>query len=144
MDGGRRQGAARKKKRKKCQKYYLSECLHIYICNFEYRQIYVFGSVGVVSAGWAGLCGTPLKAKSNISYFITRRAPRQNEISDRVLPDELLGQPQERLLEVVVRLRGDVIVLQVLFAVECDLLRLNLAVLDLHLQHKHTQNTKKG
>lgn len=46
---------------------------------------------------------------------------------------ELAGQPQERLLEVVVGLGRNVIVLQVLLPVECDVLGLHLAVLDVDL-----------
>merc|ERR1719152_1135387 len=47
--------------------------------------------------------------------------------------DELPCQPEEGLLEVVVGLRRDVIVLQILLAVERDLLRLHLALLHVHL-----------
>lgn len=49
------------------------------------------------------------------------------------IPDELAGQPQERLLKVVVGLGRDIVVLQVLLPVECDLLGLDLAILDVHL-----------
>lgn len=54
-------------------------------------------------------------------------------------PDKLLGEPQERLLEVVVGLCRNVVVLKVLLAVERDLLCLHFAVLDLHLS-RHTQS----
>jgi hypothetical protein len=47
--------------------------------------------------------------------------------------DELPGEPQEGLLEVVVGLGGDVVVLEVLLAVECDGLGLDLALLDVDL-----------
>eukprot|EP00628_Pelagophyceae_sp_CCMP2097_P041750 CAMPEP_0184243558 /NCGR_PEP_ID=MMETSP0977-20130417/337_1 /TAXON_ID=483370 /ORGANISM="non described non described, Strain CCMP2097" /LENGTH=259 /DNA_ID=CAMNT_0026548827 /DNA_START=101 /DNA_END=877 /DNA_ORIENTATION=- len=50
-----------------------------------------------------------------------------------VVAAELARQPKKRLLEVVVRLGRNVVVLQVLLAVERNLLRLDLAVLDLHL-----------
>lgn len=50
-----------------------------------------------------------------------------------VVAGELAGQPEEGLLEVVVGLGGDVVVLEVLLAVEGDLLGLDLAVLDLDL-----------
>lgn len=48
-------------------------------------------------------------------------------------PDELACEPQERLLELVVRLGRDVKVLEVLLAVERNLLGLHLAVLHLDL-----------
>lgn len=47
--------------------------------------------------------------------------------------DQLASEPQERLLEVVVGLGGDVVVLQVLLAVEGDSLGLDLALLDVDL-----------
>ena len=47
--------------------------------------------------------------------------------------DQLASEPQERLLEVVVRLGRDVVVLQVLLAVEGDGLGLDLALLDVDL-----------
>lgn len=47
--------------------------------------------------------------------------------------DQLASQPEEGLLEVVVRLGGDVVVLQVLFSVKNDRLGLHLAVLNVHL-----------
>ena len=46
---------------------------------------------------------------------------------------QLLGQPQEGPLKVVVGLGGDVVVLQVLLAVEGDRLGLDLAVPDIDL-----------
>ena len=49
-----------------------------------------------------------------------------------VVASELTGKPQERLFEVVVGLGGDVVVLQVLLAVESDLLGLDLTILDLN------------
>lgn len=48
-------------------------------------------------------------------------------------PDQLACQVQEGLLVVVVALGADLIVLQVLLAVEGDLLGLHLAVLHVHL-----------
>ena len=47
--------------------------------------------------------------------------------------DKLSCKPKERLLEVVVGLRRDVVVLKVLFAMECDGLCLDLAFLDIDL-----------
>lgn len=50
-----------------------------------------------------------------------------------VVSGELAGEPEERLLEVVIALGGDVVVLEVLLPVEGNLLGLHLAVLDLDL-----------
>jgi hypothetical protein len=50
-----------------------------------------------------------------------------------VVPGQLASQPKEGLFEVVVGLGRDVVVLQVLLAVEGDLLGLHLAILDLDL-----------
>lgn len=47
--------------------------------------------------------------------------------------NELAGQPEEGLLEVVVRLGGDVVVLEVLLSVESDSLGLDLALLYIYL-----------
>lgn len=47
--------------------------------------------------------------------------------------DKLAGEPQEGLLEVVVGLGADVVVLEVLLAVEGDGLGLDLALLDVDL-----------
>jgi hypothetical protein len=47
--------------------------------------------------------------------------------------NEFAGQPEERLLEVVVGLRGNIVVLQVLLSVEGDGLRLDLSLLDINL-----------
>ena len=51
----------------------------------------------------------------------------------RLVADQLPCEPQERLLEVVVGLGGDVVVLQVLLAVEGDGLGLDLALLHIDL-----------
>lgn len=50
-----------------------------------------------------------------------------------LVADQLPRQPQEGLLEVVVALGGDVVVLQILLAVESDRLCLDLAILDVDL-----------
>jgi hypothetical protein len=47
--------------------------------------------------------------------------------------DKLAGEPEERLLEVVVRLGRDVVVLEVLLSVESDGLGLDLALLNIDL-----------
>jgi hypothetical protein len=50
-----------------------------------------------------------------------------------LVTDEFPGKPEEGLLEVVVRLSGDIVVLKVLLAVESDGLGLDLALLDIDL-----------
>jgi hypothetical protein len=47
--------------------------------------------------------------------------------------NELTGQPQEGLLKVVVGLGRDIVVLEVLLAVESNCLGLNLTLLDINL-----------
>mmetsp|Transcript_7456 Transcript_7456/g.19060 ORF Transcript_7456/g.19060 Transcript_7456/m.19060 type:complete len:218 (-) Transcript_7456:51-704(-) len=55
--------------------------------------------------------------------------------------DELACEPQEGLLEVVVGFGRDVVVLEVLLAVERDLLGLHLALLHIHLvPHEHDRD----
>lgn len=49
------------------------------------------------------------------------------------VPNELPGKPKEGLFEVVVGLRGDLEVLEVLLAVEGDLARLDLPLLQARL-----------
>lgn len=55
-----------------------------------------------------------------------------NELESWVA-DKLAGQPQEWLLEVVVGLGGDIVVLEVLLAMERDALGLDLALLNIDL-----------
>lgn len=50
-----------------------------------------------------------------------------------LVADKLTSEPQERLLEVVVGLGRDIVVLEILLAVECDGLGLDLALLDVDL-----------
>jgi hypothetical protein len=45
------------------------------------------------------------------------------------LPNDFPREPQERLLEVVVRLGRDFVILEVLFSVECDSGSLNFSLL---------------
>lgn len=50
-----------------------------------------------------------------------------------LVTDKFPGEPEERLLEVVVRLGGDIVVLEVLLAVEGNGLGLDLALLNIDL-----------
>ena len=62
------------------------------------------------------------------SLFSLRGGTYQSSVAD-----QLASEPQEGLLEVVVRLGGDIVVLQVLLAVEGDGLGLDLALLHVNL-----------
>jgi hypothetical protein len=73
--------------------------------------------------------GIPRKAGSYLSR-LHGRALDEDQVG---LAGELAGQPEERLLEVVVAASRNIVVLQVLLAVEGDLLGLDLAVLDVDL-----------
>ena len=59
---------------------------------------------------------------------------------------ELAREVQERFLEVVVGLRGDLVVLDVLLAMEVDLLGLDLAILHVHLRaaRKAARQARRG
>ena len=61
--------------------------------------------------------------------MLTYKSPTYQSL----VADELPCEPQEGLLEVVVGLGGDVVVLEVLLAVEGDGLGLDLALLDIDL-----------
>lgn len=50
-----------------------------------------------------------------------------------LVTNKLTSKPQERLLKVVVGLGRDIVVLEVLLAVECDGLGLDLALFDIDL-----------
>ena len=67
------------------------------------------------------------------SCVLRAREIRHADAYQSLVADELPGEPQERLLEVVVGLGGDVVVLEVLLAVESDGLGLDLALLDVDL-----------
>ena len=62
-----------------------------------------------------------------------RRTGKKTTTHQRLVTDQLPREPQDRLLEVVVGLGRDVVVLQVLLAVEGDGLGLDLALLDVDL-----------
>mmetsp|Transcript_26955 Transcript_26955/g.63311 ORF Transcript_26955/g.63311 Transcript_26955/m.63311 type:complete len:233 (-) Transcript_26955:98-796(-) len=63
-----------------------------------------------------------------------------NEVQG-IVSGELACQPQERLFEIVVGFRRNIIVLQVLLTVECDLLSLDLAIFDFNfISAQHNWN----
>jgi hypothetical protein len=64
--------------------------------------------------------------------FGRSKSGRSDEIELRIA-DEFSGQPEEGLLKIVVGLGRNVVVLQVLLAMEGDGLRLDLALLDVDL-----------
>ena len=62
----------------------------------------------------------------DLCRLVCQETPSGEGCSSAIAPNELACQVQERLLVVVVGLRTDLVVLQVLLAVESDLLRLHL------------------
>lgn len=64
---------------------------------------------------------------------VARRDKRKSKTYQLRVANELAGEPEERLLEVVVGLGGDIVVLEVLLAVEGDGLGLDLALLHIDL-----------
>lgn len=52
---------------------------------------------------------------------------------ESIVSNELASKPQEWLLEVIIRLCRNIVVLKVLFPVECDGLGLHLALLHIDL-----------
>jgi len=62
-----------------------------------------------------------------------RSKSRSFDKGQLIVSRELARQPQKWLLKVVVRLGGNIIILEVFLAVEGNLLRLDLAILDLDL-----------
>jgi hypothetical protein len=60
-------------------------------------------------------------------------AGTQESTDQRGIADQLPGKPQEGLLEVIIGLGGDVVVLEVLLAVEGDGLGLHLTLLNIDL-----------
>ena len=61
--------------------------------------------------------------------YLRRRESRHGDEFEVGVTDQLPGQPEERFLEVVVGLGGDVVVLEVLLTVEHDRLGLDFTVL---------------
>lgn len=64
------------------------------------------------------------------------RGVKENQLrntNQTLVSDKLPSQPQKWLLEVVVGFGGDIVVLEVLLAVESDGLSLHLALLDIDL-----------
>jgi len=80
------------------------------------------GLVGEVTVGVA-------KKKTDVLLFSPFFSFFLSVSSSLCLPGEFAGDVQERLLEVVIALGGDVVVLQVLLSVEVNIFRLHFAVL---------------
>ena len=89
-----------------------------------------WGSI-VTSGGTRAGMATNSRLGSPIS-FLKRVFLWKNEFFVRSSP----GEPQERLLEVVVGLGGDVVVLEVLLAMEYDRLGLHFAILEMQMRGK--------
>ena len=95
----------------------------------------VFGHGGLVDLDlWWSKGNAGDEVLSHISVLWLRQQTRKNmSTHQRLVTDQLPCEPEERLLEVVVGLGRDVVVLQVLLAVEGDGLGLDLALLDVDL-----------
>ena len=74
---------------------------------------------------------TPIVFVSNL--LLLHHVHDRNDAYQLGVADKLAGEPKEGLLEVVVGLGRDVVVLEVLLAVESDGLGLDLALLDIDL-----------
>lgn len=68
-----------------------------------------------------------------VSKSVLKRDGGVGDTYETRVADELASEPQEGLLEVVVGLGGDIVVLEVLLAVESDRLCLDLALLHVDL-----------
>lgn len=75
--------------------------------------------------------GAATNSCHSISTCQLSRIPASTD--QTLVADKLPGEPQERLLKVVVGLGGDIVVLEVLLAVECNGLCLDLALLHINL-----------
>jgi hypothetical protein len=99
---------------------------------------YPYLQVGVVLIGQRHLGGvlhllSVLIEDSLVDLDLGRRKGGGSDELQGLVADEFPGEPEERLLEVVVGLGGDVVVLEVLLSVEGDGLCLHLALLDIDL-----------
>ena len=65
------------------------------------------------------------------NFNLGRGEERSFDESEVTIVDHSTEEPDERLLELVVALSGDIVVLEVLLSVEGDLLGLNLAITDI-------------
>lgn len=70
---------------------------------------------------------------SLVDLDLRRSQGRSSDELQGLVANEFPGEPKEGLLEVIIGLRRDVVVLQVLLAVEGDGLGLHLALLDIDL-----------
>jgi hypothetical protein len=68
-----------------------------------------------------------------VDLDLRRRESWRGDELERGVADQLASEPEERLLEIVVGLGGDVVVLKVLLAVEGDRLGLDFSLLDIDL-----------
>ena len=94
--------------------------------------------VGIIFIGQRHLSGvlhllSVLLENSLVDRNLGRRKSGSGDKVQRLVADKFPGEPEERLLEVVVGLGRDVVVLEVLLSVEGDGLCLDLALLDVDL-----------
>ena len=67
-------------------------------------------------------------------FYLGRREGGHGDEFEVGITDQLPGQPEEGFLEVVVGLGGDVVVLEVLLAMEYDRLGLHFAILEMQMR----------
>lgn len=84
-------------------------------------------------SGRGGESGRGDEFLKRVSDCRSRTKQSIDQTYQRGVSDKLAGKPEEGLFEVVVGLGRDVVVLEVLLAVECDGLGLDLALLDVDL-----------
>ena len=70
----------------------------------------------------------------NSGFYLGRREGGHGDEFEVGITDQLPGQPEEGFLEVVVGLGGDVVVLEVLLAMEYDRLGLHFAILEMQMR----------
>lgn len=107
-------------------------------CPIQNLQTWDNLEVGVVLVGQGLVSGgghlvAVLLHEGGIDLHLRRSKGGSSNEFQRGVADQLPGKPQEGLLEVIVGLGGDVVVLEVLLAVEGDGLGLHLTLLNIDL-----------
>ena len=119
-------------------KSHLANCSINYATPARHARSEVFVLLGQRHLG--GLLGLGLNLRHVVGVQLEFAGGEQGRLDEHQVGvvGHAAQEPHEGLLELVVALGGDVVVLQVLLAVEGDLLGLDLAVLDVDLvAHEH-------
>ena len=99
--------------------------------------IVILGKCGLLSEGKLGLGLLDLlRVHLSLGWAYSRH---RNKLQVG-LAGKLACKPQEGLLKIVIALSTDVVVLKVLFAVECNVLGLDFSVLDVDLESRRFSN----